>query len=230
MREHKLWRAQVANRFVLPEEPVIYPEIELSSAVLRRPMWSGDLPRKRSGFNARIGYWEWELNYHPDPAGFHRIEEFFHANDGFGGFLYHDNDDHHVEGQYLGTGDGSTRRFRLVHKVAEVDGEIVVVEPIGWLDPTMPLTVYVDGVALPPVRYILQCDERGQPFGDQFVDLKTPPQPGQIVTADMAYYFIAEFADDSRPWDNFSRRLRTLYTVNLVSRPVARWPASVSGG
>lgn len=228
-RDHKLWRDQVADRFVLPAEPMVYPELALSSDVLRRPMWSVDLPRKRSGFQARIGYWEWELNYDPTSEGFLELETFFSANDGQGGFLYRDIDDHHVAGQFLGTGDGATRRFRLVHQIGEADDDVLV-EPIGCPDPAMPFELYVDGVAQPPVRYILRSDERGQPFGDQFVDLVTPPQPGQIVTADVGYYFVAAFADDSRPWENFARRLRSLHTVNLCSRPVARWPASRSGG
>ncbi len=114
--------------------------------------------------------------------------------------------------------------------MGKADAHNVIVEPVAWLDHSAPFALYVDGAVQAQVRYILRNDERGQPFGDQFVDLVTPPGQGQIVTADMAYYFVAEFADDSRPWDNFSRRLRSLYTVNLVSRPAARWPASASGG
>ena len=145
LRDHKLWRDQVTDRFILPADPAIYPGLDLSSDVLRRPMWSGDLPRKRSGFQARIGYWEWELSYSPTADAFSQLGEFFAAHDGPRAFLYHDPDDHHVKGQYLATGDGTTRRFRLVHKIGGADGDdIVVVEPIACLDPTQPFELYID--------------------------------------------------------------------------------------
>jgi hypothetical protein len=119
----------VADRFFLPAEPAVYPELELSADVLRRAMWSGGLPRKRPGVQARIGYWEWGLSYNPT-AALCQIEEFFAAHDGPLAFLYRDTNDSLVKGQYLGAGNGNDRRFRLVHKVAEA-GDIVMVEPIG---------------------------------------------------------------------------------------------------
>jgi uncharacterized protein (TIGR02217 family) len=140
------------------------------------------------------------------------LRGFFGACRGnLGRFLYWLKEDHQVKAQQLGTTDGSTRSYTLVRTYGV--GEASFTEPVGYVDQTLPLNVYLDGVMVDPDLYAVDITV---PAG-QAIIFTSAPTTGQKVTADFDFFYYCKFADPKMSLDKFMDRLWSGGSIKLKS-------------
>ncbi len=134
-----------------------------------------------------------------------------------GRFLFKNPHDCGVKSQVIGTGDGTTRLFTLIRTYGA--GEYSSSEPVGTVDGTVPVNVYLNGVV--------------QSFGTDYtlitstpclqqVQFATAPGNGVEITVDMNYFYYCKLADSKLTLEEFMHRLWSLNKIVLHScRPGA---------
>jgi len=196
--------------------PPLYPElIGLTYTVTKRPIWSTGSSRAGSGRTIRVGYysvnlWEFELKYDflPDRVGgttandLKALEGFFllpAISGGLGGFLFDDADDDTVAGQIVGTTDGVNTTWTIVRQFATGSA----LEPVGMVDTTRTVTVYLDGVPQSSASYDIVTSA---PVNQQ-LRFHAAPSTGQVVTMDFSFFFYVRFQDDKLDFVKFVEKL-----------------------
>lgn len=212
----------VAVPFWAVPMPAVFPTLKgLTYSVTKRPVFSTNVNSHVSGAEVRIGYFSWPLwefklsyDYLPDTAGEADLKTmmgFFGSNYGaLMAFLFKDPSDYTVDGQYIGTGDGSTTNF-LIQRTYGAGGHTFT-EPVGWVDLGADFNVYIDGILQTSGYTVAQTQMTANElrFG-------TPPAAGEVVTVDMNYYFAVRFKDDMLDFEEFMHQLWELKELNLRS-------------
>lgn len=129
-----------------------------------------------------------------------------------GRFLYWNPDDHNVTSQFVATADGNTSVFGpLSRTYGYADNNQT--EPVGYIDITQPLNVYLNGVKQTASSYqIIQTT----PMNQQLKFLNTPAS-GVVITIDMYYRYYCKFTEDSNTFEKFMNNLWTVKKVTLRS-------------
>lgn len=209
--------------------PGIFPELLLGFSVIKRPIGSWGLAQATSGAEIRVNYWtaplwEWDLTYEylPDTAERSGITAsdlktlmgfYTYTSCGFAPFYFNDVDDNSVQGQVLGTGDGSTASFTLVRTFGI--GEYTTTDNIGSVNINGPVSfiVYVNGVAQSDSTYKIVD---ATPMNNYIV-FNTPPAANAVITCDMSYYYYVRFADPKYDFEKFMDKLWSVKKITLRS-------------
>lgn len=210
--------------------PAPYPTLALGFSVFKRAIGgSTAVAKAASGREIRINYWtypewEWDLTYEmlPDAGSMQAgvtasdiktLVGFLLVNFGsFVAFPFLDPDDNAILGQSIGTGDGATTSFLLVKNYGL--GGLVGLEPIGYLNQSLTLNVYVDGVL--KTAGTDYTTSLASPYRQTIV-FTTPPAAGKAVTVDMNYYFMTRIKEDTGDFEKFMEKLWTNKKLTLVS-------------
>ncbi len=208
----------------------IFPTLQgLTWNVSRIPKGSTALQDHTSGRSSRFGYWanpmyEWDLTYDllrdfPWLPGINsemrRLQGFFLAMQGKRtGFLYRDPDDNQVTRQFVGTGNGTAILFPLVRTYGDVGyGGASITEPIGMLDPSVPFTVFLNGITQPAgaFGYVNTAP------GNQQLGFVAAPPAGVVITASFGFLFYVHFKDDQLDFAKFANRYWAIKKITLES-------------
>ena len=207
--------------------PSIYPTlIGLGYSVIKRPIWNTSTAAAASGRSSRAGLqvnpiYEWDLTYDLLSDGAENIQSttasdlktlmgFYNSvAGGLFSFLFTDPDDCAVTGQALGTGDGTTTNFTFVRTLGGSAGSTT--EPVGYVNQTKTLNVYVAGVLQSPSTYtVLSANDYAQ-----VLKFNTAPAAGAAITADFSYYYVVFFKDDSYDFEKFAYQIWGAKKVTL---------------
>jgi uncharacterized protein (TIGR02217 family) len=202
----------------------IFPTLPgLVWSVSKTPRFATRIQRAVSGRELRVveqpnPIWTWTLTYtllrdaHDTRAAsgpgvghdeLRTLMGFFLQQQGaFQPFLFDDPTDDQVNGQALGTGDGSAAMFQLARSMAGF------AEPITA--PNAVSAIYFNGVRQSVSGYDVDSTTG-------LVTFASPPAAGQLITADFTYYFRARFADDTAEFENFLYQLWALKQIKLQS-------------
>lgn len=209
---------------------LIYPTIRgLAFPVKRIPTWDTLVQQGSSGREVRLSYWanpiwHWELkyNYLKDNQGdlipgsldtdLTTLQGFYlQAAGRLNSFLYDDVTPgmqpgtgpwDSVNGQAIGTGDGTTTTFQLIRNT----GGFTEIIQAPYTAP--PPQAYLNGVAKTyGTDYAVNAT--GQ------IVWGTPPGVGVAITADFSYFWAVRFDDDNMEIDEVLYQLWELKTVKL---------------
>ena len=188
------------------------------------PTFSTGVQQATGGREVRVAFWSapiWKItltyNYlhddsqHVDENGYSELQQivgFFLARQGqFDSFLLDLAQltrkplDSTVNGQPIGTGDGSTTSFQLVRNLG---GYLEQVQnPAG-----QSATVYVAGVK--------KTQGTDYTISNGQVSFASPPVSGALITADFQWLWRVRFAQDSEEFDNFMYLLWECKKMELV--------------
>jgi hypothetical protein len=129
-----------------------------------------------------------------------------------GRFLYPNIDDRSVTGQFVATTDGSTSVFGPLNRTFGYGGNNST-EPVGYVDLTQPVNVYLNGVKQAASSFqILQT----LPMNQQLKFFNTP-SADQTVTIDMSYFYYCKFTEDTNTFEKFMYNLWSVKKVTLRS-------------
>lgn len=207
--------------------PAIYPTlVGLGYSVVKRPIWNTATGASASGRSSRAGLqvnpiYEWDLTYDllsdgardvlsTTQSDLRTLLGFFNSvRGGLFPFLFSDPDDCAVTGQALGTGDGATTNFTFVRTFGGTAGSTT--EPVGYVNQTQPLNVYLNGVLQAPTSYaVLNANTYAQTL--KFV---TAPAAEAAIACDFAYYFSVFFKDDTYDFEKFAYQLWSAKKLTL---------------
>lgn len=214
------------HRVLMPD---LYPTLPgLAYSVIKRPKFFTGIGTSAVGREVRVAYavnplWEFDLtyNYLPDvltassatASDFKTLIGFYLAHSGaFQGFAFEDPDDHTVTAQPLGTTDGTTTNWTFARSFGGGSGQII--EPIGWLNTSAPINVYLAGTIVSPSLYTLLTTQGCL----QQVKFTTAPTTGQAISADFSYRFSVRFKEDHYDFEKFMDKLWSLASVTLMSQ------------
>lgn len=181
----------------------------LAWSVMKVPMWSTKIQKSVNGRELRAAYYQnpiWKFTMSFDvlraKAALHELQDlmaFYNLRMGsFDSFLYKDLSDFTATAQQIGTGNGTNKKFRLLHSIGSW------VEPIGYTDNIT--QVKVNGV----VTTAYSAD-------GESITLTSAPGSGAAVTWSGTFYYRVRFNNDSADFDNFMKDLWTLKKLELVS-------------
>jgi len=189
----------------------IFPTLAgLSWSTTKIPTWSTKVQRSVNGRELRAAYyqnpiWRFTLSFNflradVVNAELQSIMGFYNLRQGsFDDFLYKDPTDNNAVYQVVGTGNGSTKTFRLVHQIGSW------VEPIGYTDNIVAVTV--NDV---PVLSGITNDGLSITFA-------TAPASGAVIKWLGFFYYRVRFAKDESEYENFMQDLWTLKKIELVT-------------
>lgn len=129
-----------------------------------------------------------------------------------GRFLFRNPDDYKTVGEVIGTTDGTTHLFHPLMRTFGV-GENVGVEPIGWLDQTQPINIYLDSVLQDPSTYNVIAEQGC----DMQIDFHSTPATGKVITGDYQYYYYCKFPASSATFNKFMDRIWALQKITIHS-------------
>jgi uncharacterized protein (TIGR02217 family) len=200
----------------------VYPTVRgLTWPVIRTPEFSNLYQRAASGKEIRLALYQyplrhWELSYgylkdNPNDLSpgasdtdLAIIQSFYEGQQGgFSSFLFDDPTDDLVQGQLIGTGDGTTTQFQL----SRTKGSITI--PIQNPFTLPPPVIYLNGVVQStPSQYSIGTTG--------IVTFVTAPGAGVLVTADFNYYWQVRFEEDKWDFEQFMFQLYRLKSVKFV--------------
>lgn len=170
--------------------------------------------------------WEFELTYEvlrsqtqnqiPDPnlpsqTEFDQVSTVFLACGGqFGWFLFNDPSDNSRTGQAISTGDGVSINFLMVRTLGYTPIAFSI-ETVGAVNLDETITVYVNGTPVP---------ESGNWFiANDLITLFffTPPNDGDVITADFSFYYKCRFITDSNDFEQFYKNFWLLKSLRFRS-------------
>lgn len=135
----------------------------------------------------------------------------------FGRFLFKNPDDYQQVNSVVGTADGTSFTFGPIKRSFGV-GEDIGTEPIGYVDTSSPVKVYVDGVEQSSSQWeLLQSTP-----GDIYVKLYSVPTVGKVITIDCNYFYYCKFVENTMSFEKFMDKIWMLGSVKIKScRPGA---------
>lgn len=214
--------ALIANLEVVM--PPVYPTlIGLSYSVTWSPQFFG-MPTQKTSSGAELDLalsqdplHSFELVYSvlSDQFGkvdFKRLMGFFLRVQGsIGRFLFKNPDDHNVQGQVIGTTDGSAHVWKLVRTFGV--GDDSGTEAVGYLDQTQPFNVYLDGLLQAPSSYDVLTTEAV----NQQIDFHATPGGGKQITVDMEYFYYCKFIEPILTFEKFVHQMWEVKKVPIQS-------------
>lgn len=126
--------------------------------------------------------------------------------------LFPNPDDRSVAGQFVATTDGVTSLFGPLKRTFGV-GELSGTEPIGWLDTTQPLRVYLNGVLQDVSTYSFVMDAAV----NMQLKFNNTPTTGQEITIDMSYFYYCKLPANMNTFEKWLDRIWLLSSVILHS-------------
>lgn len=124
----------------------------------------------------------------------------------YGRFFYQDLTDCSRAGQVLGDGNGTQTRFRIQRSFG--DGSFVLSQPVGGVDLSETVTVYLDGI--PTVDYTISDNL-------QVVVFNSPVSDGVTVTMDFYFFYLCRFLQDASDFEEFMMNLHSNGEFGFVS-------------
>ncbi len=196
-------------------------------SVKKTPVWATTVPIAISGTETQIltqafPLWAFELTYEllrtktqnitPDTqwrnfVEYEQIAVLFLACKGqYGRFFFQDPSDCSRAGQLIGIGNGVWTDFRLVRTFGY--GSLAFTEPVGAIDLSQTITVYLDGVVA-----------AGWSILDDLQTIQFTSAPGADVqiTIDFHYLFYCRFLEDVVDFEEFMNDLHTLRSLRFRS-------------
>jgi len=208
--------------------PIIYPELNLAFSVIKRPITAAGVTQAASGRETRVSYWtypmwEWDLTYDylPDDSGpwvAGKTSSDIKTLMGLYGqvgmllpFLYRDPDDYSYSNMGQFNGDGNTTSFAVVRTYGA--GGFYTWEPVGYVDTSKPFNVYIGGTLQDPSTYTLDTSVPCR----QMLTFTSAPPAGQLVSADLSFYYLVRFKDNSLEFEKIFNRLWSIKKATLMS-------------
>ncbi len=187
-------------------------------SVGKKPQFSTLIQRAASGKESRASMWAYplwtfSLSYEVLPAGsvgtdFNTLLGFFLNRRGaFDSFLFQDPDDHLVENQTFGLGDGVTQSYQLVRSFGGF------VEPVAAVKEVT--EVRADGVLLSALTDYT-VDSAGM------VTLSAPLAGGKILSWSGSFYYRCRFLQDEAEFEQFLKDLWELRKLQFVGSPTGK--------
>ena len=207
----------------------IYPSIDsaeygvrgLEWPVTRAPLFSTKIQEVSSGKEFRTSWWtypkyQYTISYSVlidepnnlwmsnDSTDLQTIMGFFLQQQGsFAPFLLYDPNDNTVQGQTIGTGDGSTTEFQLVRTYGGYT------EAVQAVVANAVINIYLNGAPVAPAYYSI---------GDTgILTLVNPPGDGVLITGDYSFYWPVLFVEDQLAFDEFMYQLWSCHEVKFIS-------------
>lgn len=181
--------------------------------VKKTPMWSTKVQTSANGKEKRAAMWSYpiwkfELGFEflrDDPARndteLKTIAGFFNKMQGkFKPFWFKDPNDHWLENQQIGIGNGTGKTFNVVRPFGEF------VEPVGAVDPAAKF--YINGALQGVAAYSV---------GERHVTFDNAPSSGLPITVTGDFFFKVRFEQDQAEFNLFMYNLYELKKVELVS-------------
>ena len=210
----------------------IFPELPgLKWDTVKKPQWSTKIHETTSGKETAAAYWSYpkwffSLSYEfLDESELVRdlqtIGGFFLSRKGqFDSFLFRDPSDYKVEGQVIGTGDGSRGDFQIVRSFGEFDEPIKNI--VGALDSPIYVVGGIPEVELLPGAPTIKIDGVTAPTFSisttGLVTISPAPAEGAVISADFSFYFRCRFLQDEAEFSEFMAELWELKKLEMVTR------------
>lgn len=129
-----------------------------------------------------------------------------------GRFLFDHPDDRSVTGEFVATTDGVTTDYGPLQRTFGV-GANSGTEPVGYVNLTQPIAVYLDGVLVDPSNYDVV---RTYPVNQQ-LSWHVAPAADQDITIDYYYYYYCKFAEPDMSFEKFMQLLWRVKQVAIRS-------------
>lgn len=188
----------------------IFPTLPgLTWSITKSPTWSTQIQTSVSGREQRAAFylyplWNFTLTYEflrsDSNAELQSLMGFYNLRKGsYDSFLFKDPSDFNVTNQVIGTGDGTTKTFYLLHPIGSW------VEPIGYSDNITVVTVN-------DVAVLTGITNDGVS-----VTFATAPSAGASIKWGGTFYYRVRFAKDAVDYENFMYQLWSLKKLELVT-------------
>lgn len=152
------------------------------------------------------------LQYDASGIEFKTMFGFFGRMNGPAGrFLYLNPHDNYVTDEPQGTGDGSTVIFGPLTRTFGL-GENSFTEPVGYLDITRPIVVYLNEVPQLESTYSFITTTPGK----MYIKFNSAPAVNAAIDMDFGYFYYCKFAKGLE-FNEFMRDLFELQKVNIRS-------------
>ena len=209
------------------DPPPVFPALPPQGfPVTKRPVFTGWEHRSIAGQQwqtARQAYpnWEFELQYADDSwlreqtqnvevyapnsprVEFEALSQLFLRCFGnYGEFWYDDPEDDSRFGQAIAIADGVAFSYRVVRTWGLV-GSLARVEPVGGVNLSQPVNVYLDGGSpISSSLYTVTNDLHGS-----FLNLTTVPAAGVAITMDFNFYYRCRWLEDGQQYEQWAYNL-----------------------
>jgi len=129
-----------------------------------------------------------------------------------GRFLFRNPDDFQVVGETIETTDGFSSLYGPITRTFGV-GDDVGQEPIGYVDTTQPVKMYLDGVE--QSSSIWELDQSTP--GSIQVKFFAAPLISQVITIDCHFFYYCKFAENIASFEKFMNQIWMLSSVKIHS-------------
>jgi hypothetical protein len=216
--------------FRYPDPTPIMPQLQ-GFSIKKKATMNGTVFPSVSGRETRIltqafPLWEFELTYEAlrtrteniDPytqynalTQYEKIAAVFLACKGrYGRFFFADPGDNSRTGQFIGTGNGSRTRFRVVRSIST--GPLTFVEPVGGVNITSHIPVVkLNGVVQSGGSWFIDSNDL------QTLTFFSPPSAGVTILMDFYYYYYCQFLDDLQNFEEFMYNLHRIASLKFRS-------------
>jgi len=134
-----------------------------------------------------------------------------------GRFLFKNVDDYQTIAENVGTTNGTSTLYGPIKRTFG-SGDNVGIEPIGYVDTTSPVRVYLNGVE--QSSSIWELDQSTP--GNIMIKFFAAPSASQVITIDCSYFYYCRFADNISSFEKFMNQLWQLSSIRIQScRPGA---------
>ena len=196
----------------LPTLPVLPSLLGQAFPIIRKPMWRTRKPEAISGQQTARADWpfpryQWTLAHSVLREGnvsgqvlaeMSTLYNFFmFQQGGWNAWLYKDQDDNTVTSQVIAITDGVSTVYPLCRAFGGS------VERILQLDPSMPYTLYLDGVAQPASSYTVTDAVTLDAAGPGMIKFSTTYAAGVTISMDYSYYWLCRFVEDQCLFEEF---------------------------
>jgi hypothetical protein len=167
--------------------------------------------------------WEWDLTYEylPDDSGpwqAGKTSSDIKTLMGLYGqvgmlqpFLFEDDDDNSIVGTGIAYGDGTTQSFAITRAYGA--GGFFTVEPVGYVNTSQPINVYLGGALQDPATWAI---DPTAPYS-QVLNFASAPGSGVLIQMDFHFYYLTRFKDNSLEFEKVFNRLWTIKRCTLMS-------------
>jgi hypothetical protein len=108
-------------------------------------------------------------------------------------------------------GNGTATWFTITRAYGA--GGFFTGEPIGYVNSSHPINVYLDGVLQDPATWSINYSV---PYG-QTLNFSTAPGDGVAISMDCYFYYLVRFKDNSLEFEKVFNRLWTIKRCTLMS-------------
>lgn len=213
--------------FAYPIPTPVYPTVPNGYPSTIKPIFSTGVNTSVSGFETRYSrqaypLWEFSISYErladqtqnivPDPyyIGETQLQQvaglFLQVNGQYGRFYYSCPEDCSRRNQGIAIGDNTTGTYTVVRTWGNDAAPFV--EPVGGVDETNPLTVYIDGSPISSSDYS---------FVDNQIILTSNLGTGAVLTMDFFFFYFCRFLEDISDYEQFVHHLWQMQSLKFRS-------------